>query len=353
MQERRFLLRPSDGASPEDVERQVRELKNDGWTVHVAADEVPRLGRDAEVAERAGEHVGALLRQLAEHGPQAPPEQGFGGSVLAAAKAIVELMDRIEKLQTHIGVIDSIARQTMERAGHESDIPSSATSCMGYLESDLFHAKQALGTSRARVTELEHGIRAEIAEVPDGITVREGGGFDDVLASLAVSVGRLKRNIDEARSNSVPGLSHSVLTTYGAPNGPGLTLLGRIEALGDKCDRSTERWTKADDDRDRLRGQVTAMRDQLKVTQGLLMARVGRLSVSQSGEVIGDIRALLESDAGAPEAAVVLAAVALIEWDCPAPNGRDLIPCSECPDVNDARCAKQKLLRKAVDVMFA
>lgn len=46
-----------------------------------------------EVAAQAGEHVGNLLHQLAEFGAQAPLEQGFGGSVLEAAKAIVELRE--------------------------------------------------------------------------------------------------------------------------------------------------------------------------------------------------------------------------------------------------------------------
>ncbi|KKL08944.1 hypothetical protein LCGC14_2570770, partial [marine sediment metagenome] len=161
-----------------------------------------------------------------------------------------------------------------------------------------------------RVKEAE-AFRKDVQEYRDFWLAK----YDEVTMKRADGEGRLKRDMDEARSNSVPGLSHSVLTTYGAPNGLGMTLLGRIEALGDKCDRSTERWTKAEAVLDRLRGEVAAMRDQLKVTQGLLMARVGRLSVSQSGEVIGDIRALLESDAGAPEAAVIKAAVEYVAAD--------------------------------------
>jgi hypothetical protein len=52
---------------------------------------------DAEVAERAGEHIGTLLHQLAQFGACAPLEQGYGGSVLEAAQAIVKL--RTERSQ--------------------------------------------------------------------------------------------------------------------------------------------------------------------------------------------------------------------------------------------------------------
>ena len=88
-----------------------------------------------------------------------------------------------------------------------------------------------------------------------------------------------------------------------------------IALLERKLERFHKEVDAKDAEIDRLRGEVAAMRDQLKVTQGLLMARVGRLSVSQSGEVIGDIRALLESDAGAPEAAVIKAAVEYVAAD--------------------------------------
>ena len=43
-----------------------------------------------------------------------------------------------------------------------------------------------------RVEELEAGIRAEVAAIPGHVVVREEGGDEDVLASLAVSVGKLK-----------------------------------------------------------------------------------------------------------------------------------------------------------------
>lgn len=103
-----------------------------------------------------------------------------------------------------------------------------------------------LGLTEAYVAELEAGIRTEIDAMPDAVIVRENGADENVLASLAVSVGNLKHDLDEARANSVPGLSHEVLTTYGAPNGSGLTLLGRIEALANKCDRNIAFRKKAE-----------------------------------------------------------------------------------------------------------
>lgn len=46
-----------------------------------------------------------------------------------------------------------------------------------------------------RVEELEAGIRAEVAAIPGHVVVREEGGDEDVLASLAVSVGKLKSGV--------------------------------------------------------------------------------------------------------------------------------------------------------------
>lgn len=43
-----------------------------------------------------------------------------------------------------------------------------------------------------RIEQLEAGIRAEVAAIPGNVVVREEGGLEDVLASLAVSVGKLK-----------------------------------------------------------------------------------------------------------------------------------------------------------------
>lgn len=46
-----------------------------------------------------------------------------------------------------------------------------------------------------RVEKLEAGIRAEVEAIPDGVTVREDGAGEDVLASLAVSVGKTRSRV--------------------------------------------------------------------------------------------------------------------------------------------------------------
>lgn len=94
------------------------------------------------------------------------------------------------------------------------------------LEADLPRVK-SIEDEIARLREVIAGMRTEAKTL----------GFDN--QEKAAEIERL-----EART--IDGLSHDVLTTYGAPNGDGLTLLGRIEALADARDRNAERRKKAE-----------------------------------------------------------------------------------------------------------
>jgi hypothetical protein len=85
---------------------------------------------------------------------------------------------------------------------------------------------------------------------PDG---DEGASHVECVRALAAERDGLRNALASALLNTVPGLSHEVLTAYGAPNGHGLTLLGRIEALADARDRSAERRKIAETERNVLR----------------------------------------------------------------------------------------------------
>ena len=116
-------------------------------------------------------------------------------------------------------------------------IPADAAEQLKAKDKGLTLLQRSLSDSLLNAQELERGLAAR----------------DEEIALLRGKVHRwcerhekAEADRDEALKRTVAGLSHDVLTTYGAPNGHGLTLLGRIEALADKCDRIIEHRKKAE-----------------------------------------------------------------------------------------------------------
>lgn len=155
---------------------------------------------------------------------------------------------------------------------------------------------------------------------------------------LADKEGRLQlvtSERDEAISNTVNGLDHQVLTLYRAPNGFGLTLLGRIEALADKCARAYNRIERQDQRITALRGQVAAIRGalvRLRNIGGTVPAIPGGEPDLRGGQPFREevpcyqiVERALADDAGIPQAAVITAARVLKDVLPPFPD-EDLDP---------------------------
>ena len=135
-------------------------------------------------------------------------------------------------------------------------IPADAPEQLKAKDKGLALLQRSLSDSLLNAQELERGLAAkdvEIAELTtaeataDALTERQmqlrmgdNEARSKQVGHLVELLAEAEADRDEALKRTVAGLSHDVLTTYGAPNGHGLTLLGRIEALADKCDRTKE-----------------------------------------------------------------------------------------------------------------
>jgi hypothetical protein len=106
---------------------------------------------------------------------------------------------------------------------------------------------------RSRVSELEAGVRAEVAAIPGAVVVREGGADEDVLKSLAVSVGRLKQQAAK--------LDIVVREIQGEPDDS----IAADHAGPSRLDMSDEvnLIRKVKSERDACDGQLAAMREAL------------------------------------------------------------------------------------------
>jgi hypothetical protein len=296
-----------DHESEEDVLAQERAVVGMGYpppehrSAGARSDELIHTARSTPGSWKAN-----ALRLIGDNETrqEEPALDDFGHYMEATGRLAREndaLKKRIEEFRTHVGVVDNIARRTMDRTGHVSDIPSPATSCMGFLEADLKHAQQAYATAesaRQRAVEQAAEKDGELAEI-------ERLKFVNQVTREEKRRAFCKMDTQYSRARNA------------------LSNLRKAEARVKELEGADAAWQNAVGQIEKKDGQLAAMREaliRLRNIGGVVPAKPGGEPDLRGGQAFREevpchqvVEKALATDAGKSQAAVIAAAVERVE----------------------------------------